>query len=99
MKTKGKCAMHPELLICRILGTIGVVMKTIRELREQRGMSQMDLAVEIGVTLPTIGNWERNIYEPKASQFRKLARFFGVPMDEIAIPTVDTGDECTDEQR
>lgn len=88
--------MYPELLTCRILGRMGVVMKTIRELRLERDMSQMDLAVAIGVTLPTIGNWERDIYEPKASQLRKLARFFGVPMEEIAIPTVDTKDEMVD---
>ncbi len=58
-------------------------MKTIRELREERGWTQLDLANRLGVTPATVYNWERGKYEPKASQLRALARAFGVSMDEI----------------
>jgi transcriptional regulator with XRE-family HTH domain len=60
-------------------------MKTIRKLREERGWSQFRLAIEAGVTPGTVGNWERAKSEPKASQLRRLAGVFGVPMDAIAI--------------
>jgi transcriptional regulator with XRE-family HTH domain len=60
-------------------------MKTIRELREERGQTQLDLAVAVGVTPATVYNWERGKYEPKASQLRALARYFGVSMDDIAF--------------
>jgi transcriptional regulator with XRE-family HTH domain len=58
-------------------------MKTIRELREKRGETQLQVAVAIGVTPTTVFNWERGQHEPKASQLRALARHFEVSMDEI----------------
>jgi transcriptional regulator with XRE-family HTH domain len=60
-------------------------MKTIRELREERGWSQFQLAVKTGVTPGTVGNWERGQNEPKATQLRRLAEVFGVSMDVILI--------------
>ena len=58
-------------------------MKTIRELREARGWTQLQLAYKLGVTPATVSNWERGVFEPKAGQLRALARAFGVSMDEI----------------
>ncbi|ACZ39652.1 helix-turn-helix transcriptional regulator [Sphaerobacter thermophilus] len=58
-------------------------MKTIKELREARGWTQLELAYRVGVTPATIYNWEAGRNEPKASQLRKLAQIFGVSMDEI----------------
>ncbi len=60
-------------------------MKTIRELREGRDWTQLELATRLGVTPVTVYNWERGRYEPKVSQFRALARTFGVSMDDIAL--------------
>ena len=60
-------------------------MKTIRELREEQGWSQFDLAVKTGVTPGTVGNWERGQNEPKVTQLRRLARVFGVSMDDIDV--------------
>jgi transcriptional regulator with XRE-family HTH domain len=60
-------------------------MKTIRELREERGWSQFELAVKTGVTPSTISNWERGMTEPKVSQLRRLAELFGVSMDVIEV--------------
>ena len=60
-------------------------MKTIRELREERGWSQFELAVKAGVTPGTVGNWERGKSEPKLSQVRVLAELFGVSMDVIEV--------------
>ena len=58
-------------------------MKTIRALREAAGMTQLELAIRVGVTPVTVYNWERGRFEPKASQLRSLARVFGVSMDDI----------------
>ncbi len=63
--------------------------KTIRQLREERGWTQLELANRLGVTPATIYTWERDRNEPRASQFRKLADLFGVPMDAIEIPRVE----------
>ncbi len=45
------------------------------------------------VTPVTIYNWERGRTEPRVSQFRQLARLFGVGMDEIVLE----GEELRDE--
>lgn len=66
-------------------------MKTIRQLREERGWTQFDLAVKVGVTTATVYNWERGKYEPRASQFRSLAEAFGVPMEGIQLITGPEG--------
>ena len=58
-------------------------MRTIKELRESLGITQLELAVKIGVTPTTISAWERGMYEPRASQLRRLAETFSVRMDEI----------------
>ncbi len=58
-------------------------MKTIRELREERGLTQLQLATKLGITPGAVYSWERGRNEPKASQLRALARFFGVSMDDV----------------
>lgn len=60
-------------------------MQTIRQLREARGWTQLQLANEVGVTPSTIYNWESERFEPRASQLRVLARVFDVSMDSIEI--------------
>ena len=62
-----------------------VPVKTIRELREAKGITQLELAIALGVTPVTVYNWERGKYEPRASQFRELARVFDVPMESIRL--------------
>ena len=58
-------------------------MKTIRQLREERGETQLQVAIALGVTPATVYNWESGQFEPKASQLRAIAKHFGVSMDEI----------------
>lgn len=58
-------------------------MQTIRELREQRGWTQRELAAKLDVTVTTVSGWERRAYEPRASQLRRLAQVLGVSMDDI----------------
>ena len=61
-------------------------MKTIRQLREEHGMSQAELARALGINQITVYKWERGDHEPRASQLRALAQAFGVSMDEIDFP-------------
>ncbi len=58
-------------------------MKTIRELRDEKGWTQLELANQLGVTPSTVYNWERGRFEPRLTQLRDLARVFAVRMDEI----------------
>ncbi len=60
-------------------------MKTIRELREVRRWTQLELAIRLGVTPATVYSWERGKHAPTASKLRAIAQAFDVSMDEIAL--------------
>ncbi len=69
-------------------------MKTIRQLREEQNWTQLEVAFKLGVTPATVSNWERGIYEPKASQLRAIARLFGVPMDDVLLVGEETQEKA-----
>jgi len=60
-------------------------METIRlkEIREEKGVSQTELAIEIGVRQQTISQYELGITEPDIATIKKLCRFFGVTADYL----------------
>jgi transcriptional regulator with XRE-family HTH domain len=66
-----------------------VRVKTIRQLREEHGWTQLELANKLSVTPSAVYNWERGKSEPKVKQMRALALVFGVSMDDIAIHDAD----------
>ena len=55
----------------------------IKELRIEKGYSQMQLAKQIGVSQKAIDYWERNVNEPKASYIIALVATFDVSFDEF----------------
>ena len=46
--------------------------KELRRIRKAAGMSQMDIATRVGVSLLTIQLWERGISQPNAENAEKL---------------------------
>lgn len=65
-------------------------MKTIRELRRQRGWTQFQLALAVGVQPQTIYLWESGRRQPQVSQMRKLGQIFELCSDEIElVPDVE----------
>lgn len=60
--------------------TIG---QRIKELRTERGMSQMQLGKVIGVSQKAIDYWERDVNEPKSGYIIALVRCFDVTFDEF----------------
>ena len=57
----------------------------IKELRIEKGLSQMQLSKLIGVSQKAIDYWERNINEPKASYIIALVKFFDLTFDDFFI--------------
>ena len=55
----------------------------IKELRTQKGLSQMDLAVATGISQSAIAKWELGKTEPTATAIIILARFFGETADYL----------------
>lgn len=60
-----------------------MIEKRIKELREEKQLSQNKLAQIIGVSQKAIDYWERGVNEPKASYIIKLADYFGVSADYL----------------
>jgi putative transcriptional regulator len=59
------------------------VKNNIRSLREALGMTQEDVAKQVGVTRQTIIAIENDKYNPTLNLAFKLARLFGRPIEEI----------------
>ena len=55
----------------------------IKELRTEKGLSQMQLAKIVGVSQKAIDYWERNVNEPKASYIIALVKTFELSYDEF----------------
>ena len=58
-------------------------MNIVKELRKKAGIQQKELAISIGVSRPTVSDWESNKKDPSGERLRKLAKFFDV--DELMI--------------
>lgn len=58
-------------------------MNIVKELRKKKGIQQKELAIEIGVSRPTVSEWESNKKDPSGDRLKRLAEYFGV--DELVI--------------
>jgi putative transcriptional regulator len=55
----------------------------VRELRSERGLSQGQLAAEMGVSRQTINSIEQERYTPSLPLALSLARFFGTSVEAM----------------
>jgi len=69
------------------------VAKTIRALRRERGWTQFELALRVGVQPQTVYLWERGRRTPLVPQLRKLGQVFGLCSDEIYLEPFDGADD------
>ncbi len=60
-------------------------MKTIQQLREERGWSQRELARRLRVPPSTVYRWEHRGQVPSPSHRQALAALFGVSVEAIAV--------------
>ena len=62
-------------------------MKSVlAELRAKMGWSQGDLAEQLGVSRQTVNALERGKYDPSLPLAFRIARTFGLPIEEIFDP-------------
>ena len=55
----------------------------IAELRKQRGMTQLELAEQMGVTDKAVSKWERGLSCPDINSIPKLAEILGVSVEDL----------------
>lgn len=67
----------------------------LRSLRNNRGITQSDLAEAIFTTTPNISSWENGRYLPGKDALQRIADYFNVSVDyllgrtDIPLPTID----------
>ncbi|MBP1545318.1 MAG: helix-turn-helix transcriptional regulator [Oscillospiraceae bacterium] len=57
----------------------------LEEIRKEQGIKQEELAQAMGVSRQTIGSLENGRYNPSIILAIKLARFFGMAVEDIFI--------------
>ncbi|HEX2624913.1 MAG TPA: helix-turn-helix transcriptional regulator [Sphingomicrobium sp.] len=63
-------------------------MQTIRALRQERGWTQFELALKVGVQPQAVYLWESGRRVPQVPQLRKLGQVFGLCSDDIDLETI-----------
>jgi putative transcriptional regulator len=67
----------------------------LKILRAERGWSQENLAMRLGVSRQTVNAVETGRYEPSLSLAFKIARLFGCPIETIFDPEADEAQQTT----
>ena len=57
--------------------------KRLKELREEKGLSQPKIGAVVGLNYRTISQYERGICEPDFQTLKKLCDYFGVTADYL----------------
>ena len=57
--------------------------KQIQELRRQKGLTQAELAEQLGVTDKAVSKWERDLSYPDVELLPRLALLFDTTVDEL----------------
>lgn len=57
--------------------------KRLVGLRRGRGLTQDELAREVGVTRQAVSKWERGIIAPSTLNLIALGQLYGIPLDEL----------------
>ena len=55
----------------------------IAEKRKEKGLTQAELALKMGVTDKAVSKWERDLSYPDVASFPRLAEALGVSVDEL----------------
>ena len=70
-------------MICFAMSQSGVIEMKLRELREQKGVTQKEVATAIGCTATVYSRYEREEREPDISTLCNLADYFEVSTDVL----------------
>ena len=62
----------------------------IKKLRNEKGLTQKDLADQVHVTFQTVSKWEKDENEPDVSTLKELSKLFDVTVDQLV-----NGEELT----
>ena len=73
-----------------------VTGNTIKQLREQKKMTQAELADKIDVSSKTISKWEKNLSVPDADTLIRLAEILEVSVSELLGAKIENENTASD---
>ena len=53
-------------------------LENLREIRKEKGYTQVDMARQVGVSITAYQLWENNVSTPNAENMKKLKKVLGV---------------------
>ena len=53
-------------------------MKNLKKIREQNGLTQMEVARKVGVSLTGYRLWENDVSQPNPENLKKLKKVLGI---------------------
>lgn len=59
------------------------LLERLSELREKRGLTQAEVAEELGVSRQAISRWETGKIKPSTDNLRRLGKLYGVTLDYL----------------
>lgn len=65
----------------------------LEEIRKERGLKQEELAAELEVSRQTVGSLENGRYNPSILLAFKIARYFGLRIEDIFIYEAEINEE------
>lgn len=78
--------MESKLYILEVI----TIKNRLEELRKERGIRQEELAAALEVSRQTIGSLENGRYNPSIQLAFKIARYFGMSIEDIFIYEEET---------
>ena len=72
----------------------------LKELRQQKGLTQEELAKALYVSRTAISKWESGRGYPSIDSMKAIAKFFSVSLDELVglVPAKEENGGCDDEK-
>lgn len=70
---------------------------TLSELRNKKGLTQRELAAQLHLSPSTIALYELGMRTPGLQNARRIAKYFGVPLDDIVFGPRAYDSQTTDE--
>lgn len=67
--------------------------KTLARLREEKGLSQKEVAEELGVTRQAVSGWESGRTRPSVEKLVAVCRLYGVPVEELCREGMEEASE------
>lgn len=57
--------------------------ETYADLRDKKGVTDYRVAMDLGFSRTTLTEWGKGTYTPKVDKLKKLADYFGVPLEDL----------------